>query len=89
MWVQGPFRKKLIGDVTAFKQDVRSFRIEWDAHGPMAPGLDPMEAERRLKKFQPAFEVRQCTPCIASGNLPVILQAKQWLPAKARGLWYE
>ena len=58
--LQEPFRKKLVAEVAALKQDARSFRIEWDAHGPMAPGLDPMEAEHRLKKFQPAFEVWPC-----------------------------
>ena len=50
-----------MAEVAALKADARSFRIEWDAHGPMAPALDPMEAEHRLKKFQPAFEV--CCPC--------------------------
>ena len=54
---QGAFRKKLITEVTGLKQDARSFRIEWDAHGPMTLGLDPLEAEHRLKKYQPAFEV--------------------------------
>ena len=58
--LQEPFRKKLVAEVAALKADARSFRIEWDAHGPMAPGLDPMEAEQRLKKFQPAFEVWPC-----------------------------
>ena len=47
----------MVAEVAVLKQDARSFRIEWDAHGPMAPGLDPIEAEHRLKKFQPAFKV--------------------------------
>lgn len=54
---QGSFRKRLLAEVAEFKQDARSFRIEWDAHGPMIAGLDPVEAEHRLRKLQPVFEV--------------------------------
>jgi hypothetical protein len=58
VWVQGGFRKKLMAEVAAFVQDARSFRIEWEAYGPMVAGLDPMEAVERLQKFQQPFEVR-------------------------------
>lgn len=37
--------------------DAQAFRREWDAGGPMVPGLDPMEAMDRLRKFQQMFEV--------------------------------
>ncbi len=37
--------------------DAQSFRRDWEAHGPMVPGLDPMEAVDRLKKFKQMFEV--------------------------------
>lgn len=57
---QAGFQKKLAADVGSFVADARSFRIEWEAHGPMVPGLDPMEAVDRLKKFQQPFEV--CHP---------------------------
>lgn len=55
--LQGGFQKKLVADVAAFVQDVRSFRIEWEAYGPMVAGLDPMDAVERLQKFQQPFEV--------------------------------
>ena len=38
--------------------DARAFRSDWQLQGPMVPGLDPMEAVDRLKKFQQLFEVR-------------------------------
>lgn len=60
MWLaQAGFQKKLVADVGAFVADARSFRLEWEAHGPMVAGLDPMEAVSRLNKFQQPFEVRQ------------------------------
>ena len=55
--MQGTFRKQVIAEVAVLKQDARSFRIEWDAHGPTIAGLDPIEAEHRLKRMQPVFEV--------------------------------
>ena len=37
--------------------DAQEFRQDWEANGPMVPGLDPMDAVDRLKKFQLMFEV--------------------------------
>lgn len=51
------FRRELIKEVRAFVVDAQAFRKDWEAHGPMVPGLDPMEAVDRLKKFQQMFEV--------------------------------
>ena len=36
---------------------MQAFRKDWEANGPMVPGLEPMEAVDRLKKFQQLFEV--------------------------------
>ena len=58
---QAGFQKKLVENVAALVADARSFRIEWEAHGPMVPGLDPMQAVERLKKFQQPFEARPVT----------------------------
>lgn len=52
------FKKELVKEVAAFVQDAHAFRRDWEANGPMVPGLDPMEAVDRLKKFQQMFEVR-------------------------------
>ena len=55
---QAGFRKELVREVAAFVLDARAFRSDWELQGPMVPGLDPMEAVDRLKKFQQLFEVR-------------------------------
>ena len=54
---QAGFRKELVKEVAAFVGDAHAFRTEWELQGPMVPGLDPMEAVDRLKKFQQLFEV--------------------------------
>jgi hypothetical protein len=59
---QAGFKRELIKEVHAFVADAQTFRREWDTAGPMVPGLDPMEAMERLRKFQQMFEVgRGCT----------------------------
>jgi len=57
--MQVGFKRTLIREVKAFVIDAQNFRRDWEAHGPMVPGLDPMEAVDRLKKFQQMFEVRK------------------------------
>lgn len=42
-----------------FVVDAVNFRKDWKDNGPMVPGLDPMDAVDRLKKFQQMFEVRK------------------------------
>ncbi len=65
------FKRELVKEVAVFVTDVRSFRAEWEAKGPMVPGLDPMEAVDRLKKFQQMFEVGQpLTPCLLWSRQP-------------------
>lgn len=51
------FKKRLLSEVAGFAVDARSFRLDWEANGPMVPGLDPMAAQERLQKFQQTFEV--------------------------------
>eukprot|EP00878_Enallax_costatus_P041459 GHUV01048245.1.p1 GENE.GHUV01048245.1~~GHUV01048245.1.p1 ORF type:complete len:369 (+),score=142.53 GHUV01048245.1:96-1202(+) len=57
--LQVGFKRELIKEVRTFVQDAQAFRRDWEANGPMVPGLDPMEAVDRLKKFQQMFEVRK------------------------------
>jgi hypothetical protein len=66
------FKRDLIREVRAFVTDAQAFRREWDAAGPMVPGLDPMEAMDRLRKFQQLFEVRAHPRggCVHEGGLP-------------------
>lgn len=51
------FKRELIKEVKQFVVDAQFFRKDWEANGPMVPGLDPMEAVDRLRKFQQMFEV--------------------------------
>eukprot|EP00884_Botryococcus_braunii_P007425 jgi/Botrbrau1/16684/Bobra.0317s0002.1 len=57
--MQAGFKRELIKEVALFVTDAKSFRSKWEESGPMVPGLDPMEAVDRLKKFQQMFEVRK------------------------------
>jgi len=57
--LQVGFKRELIKEVKVFIIDVVSFRSDFDNHGPMVEGLDPMEAVDRLKKFQQLFDVRK------------------------------
>ena len=56
--MQAGFKKTLTKEVAAFATDAKSFRSDWQANGPMVPGLAPLEAVERLKKFQQMFDVR-------------------------------
>ena len=55
--LQVGFKKTLTKEVTAFATDAKAFRADWQANGPMVPGLAPLEAVERLKKFQQMFDV--------------------------------
>lgn len=55
--LQVGFKRELIKEVKAFVVDAEMFRRDWTANGPMVPGLDPMEAVDRLRKFQQMFDV--------------------------------
>lgn len=55
--LQTGFRKTLLHEVKTFVTDAVAFQQEWEANGPTVPGLDPMDASDRLRKFQHLFEV--------------------------------
>lgn len=56
VWQVG-FKRELIKEVKTFVVDAQMFRKDWEANGPMVPGLDPMDAVDRLRKYQQMFEV--------------------------------
>jgi len=56
--MQAPFRKNLVRNIKLFAVDVIQFRNDFEANGPMVPGVAPMEADERLRKFQRLFEER-------------------------------
>jgi hypothetical protein len=80
--VQVKFKRDLVKEVAVFVQDAQTFRKDWEANGPMVPGLDPMEAVDRLKKFQQMFEVRSMHVAGSAGYcLTVGLCLMQQYPA--------
>lgn len=49
--VQGVFKRRLLGDVRTFSDDVVRMRAAFEREGPLAPGLAPDEAVARLARF--------------------------------------
>ena len=47
--VQATFKRDLVKNVKAFVVDVAQFRTDFEASGPMLPGLTPQEASARLQ----------------------------------------
>lgn len=48
--LQGHFKKKLCTDVIKFVHDIKDFRKDYEENGPMVVGLNPNEANEKLKK---------------------------------------
>ena len=57
--LQVGFKRTLVKEVKVFTNDAKSFRNDFEANGPMVPGLEPMEAVNRLKKYQSAFSTKK------------------------------
>ena len=57
--LQVGFKRRLVKEVKAFVNDAKTFRNDFEANGPMVPGLAPMEAVGRLKKYQSAFATKK------------------------------
>ena len=57
--LQVGFKKDLVRNVKLFLQDVEKFRYDFETNGPMSPGITPMEATDRLKRFQLLLEQRE------------------------------
>nr|XP_026487863.1 dynein heavy chain 8, axonemal-like [Vanessa tameamea] len=54
--MQGPLQKELTDGVSAFNNDVLKFDADYDAFGPMTPGLTAREASDRVIMFQSRFD---------------------------------
>ena len=57
--MQSGFRRGLVRNVKMFVVDVVQFRNDFEGNGPMVPGIAPMEANERLRKFQRLYEQRE------------------------------
>eukprot|EP00230_Micromonas_polaris_P000498 CAMPEP_0119208236 /NCGR_PEP_ID=MMETSP1327-20130426/486_1 /TAXON_ID=38833 /ORGANISM="Micromonas pusilla, Strain RCC2306" /LENGTH=4554 /DNA_ID=CAMNT_0007204705 /DNA_START=159 /DNA_END=13823 /DNA_ORIENTATION=- len=56
--LQVGFKRDLIREVKVFVIDAVAFREDWEKNGPAVPGLIPVQAVDRLKKFTQMFDVR-------------------------------
>ncbi|KAJ0182474.1 hypothetical protein K1T71_001843 [Dendrolimus kikuchii] len=54
--MQGPLQKELTEGVAMFLEDVLKFDADYDAFGPMTPGLSAREASDRVIMFQSRFD---------------------------------
>ena len=53
--LQVGFKRDLVRGVKTFVGNVEVFRVDFEANGPMVPGIAPMEAVDRLKKYENLF----------------------------------
>lgn len=56
--MQSGFRQGLVKNVKIFAVDVVQFRNDFEANGPKVPGLPPMDAYERLRRFQRLYQER-------------------------------
>ncbi|CAB3221710.1 unnamed protein product [Arctia plantaginis] len=54
--MQGPLQRELTEGVRTFLQDVLKFDADYDAFGPLTPGLSAREASDRVIMFQSRFD---------------------------------
>jgi dynein heavy chain len=54
--LQNGFRSKLLEGVVEFIDQVKDFRAEYEAKGPMRPGMAPIDAAEALKTYQRYYE---------------------------------
>jgi hypothetical protein len=62
--LQVGFKRDLIREVKVFVIDAVAFREDWEKNGPAVPGLIPVQAVDRLKKFTQMFDVRARKWCV-------------------------
>ena len=62
--LQVGFKRDLVREVKVFVVDAVAFREDWEKNGPAVPGLIPVQAVDRLKKFTQMFDVRARKWCV-------------------------
>lgn len=50
--LQGTYMKQLVWDIREFGLDVRAFRKDFEANGPLIPGIKPQVALDKLRKYK-------------------------------------
>ena len=56
---QASFKRGLLRDIQDFIIDVKSFRDDYLANGPMVIGISPNEAVERLHRYKEEFKIRE------------------------------
>ncbi|TYZ61675.1 hypothetical protein PybrP1_000691 [[Pythium] brassicae (nom. inval.)] len=56
---QAGFKRGLLRDIKEFVVDVKHFREDYVANGPMVIGIPPAEAVERLNRFKEEFKIRE------------------------------
>lgn len=57
--IQGQYKKQLVLDVREFVTDCKQFRVDFEANGPQQPGITPVEAVERLRRYKDELQVRE------------------------------
>ncbi|KAF1317985.1 Dynein heavy chain, partial [Globisporangium splendens] len=56
---QAGFKRGLLRDIKEFIVDVKHFREDYMANGPMVIGIPPVEAVERLNRYKEEYEIRE------------------------------
>ena len=57
--VQGTYKKQLVWDIREFGMDIRNFRKDFEANGPLVPGITPTAGVERVKRFKDELGSRE------------------------------
>ena len=77
--LQTGFKKELLVAVNLFIAVAQTFRQDFEENGPLIPGLSPMDAAERLKKYQRLFQDRKRNwTCFSKGETLFGLQVTQY-----------
>ena len=57
--VQGIYKKQLVNDIKEFTYDIRQLRKDFEANGPLLPGIKATVAVEKLKKYKQELASRE------------------------------
>lgn len=81
--MQKPLSRELTEGVATFNQDVLKFDADYDAYGPMTPGLSARDASDRYRQLKRLLTFLACKIFIVLNRRIILVSA--WSP---RANWY-
>ena len=76
---QHQFRQELLRDVAIFAQEVSIFRADFNANGPLVPGVKQNDAIQRLRRYNDEFSIKDRKRVLYAGGLELFsLPQKQY-----------